>query len=65
MFCATSYLGLKARLIQLDYINHADFPGGPLEYERSLDPTTRAHSVTIGALELIIDVSTMVIQVSH
>ncbi len=30
---ATIYVALNARTIQLAYIDHADFPGGPVAYE--------------------------------
>lgn len=63
-FCATLYLALSSRLIQLGYVDHADFPGGPFEYERSYNPTTTLILTANGIFEFIIQVSTMTIQVS-
>lgn len=47
------------------YIDHADFPGGPLEYEHLYNPTTDSYFTACSIFDLIIEVLTMVIQVSH
>lgn len=63
--CTTAFLALNARFVQLAYINHSDFPGGPLEYEDSLDSSTKPYVISGGILDLIVKVATMAIQVSH
>ncbi len=39
LICATSWFALNARTIQLAYINHADFLGGPLAFELEFSST--------------------------
>ncbi len=61
--CATCILAINARLDQVSYINHADYPGGPLLYEVTHSQTTDSY-VTAGATFIvIIEVLTTAIQV--
>jgi hypothetical protein len=64
-FCATGAIGSSGRIIQLTYINHANFPGGPLGYEATYNSTTISCFTIGGTLEVIIEVLTMAIQVGH
>lgn len=64
-FCATGTLTFNARVNQLSYIDHADFPGGPFIYLLSHDSTIISCVTTDGILELAIEVLTMAIQVGH
>lgn len=61
-FCATAYLSMNVRVIQLAYINHADFPGGPLIYEGS--SATMPYDGAAEILDFVIEVLIMAIQVS-
>jgi hypothetical protein len=63
LFCATAYTALNARGIQLAYIDHADFPGGPLIYEASNQPTLRPYMIAASILDLTLQTLTMAIQV--
>lgn len=63
--CATVLLAVNARMIQVAYLDHPDFPGGPLYYEFSSNPTTNSYQAIGGILSLIIEVLTMAIQVGH
>lgn len=63
-FCATAYLSMNVRVIQLAYINHADFPGGPLRYEGSFDSATIPYDGAAEILDFVIEVLIMAIQVS-
>lgn len=65
LFCATGTLAFNARVNQLSYIDHADFPGGPFIYILSRDSTIISYSTTAGILELVVDFLTMAIQVGH
>lgn len=62
-FCTTAHLALNTRMTQMFYIDHADFPGGPLQYEQSYDPAAIPYFGAVGILELIVEAMTMVIQV--
>lgn len=64
LFCATSCVVLEAMIIQQAYINHADFPGGPFEYELSYGLVIEKYQETFTILDFIIEVLTMAIQVS-
>lgn len=64
-FCITGSFAVNGRLIQVVYINHANFPGGPLEYEVSYNSTIDSNDLTGSILNCIIDVLTSAIQVSH
>jgi len=63
--CLTGGLVLGVRLNQLAYINHADFPGGPIGYEQTYNSTTNTNYTIGGVLELTVEVLTMTIQVGH
>lgn len=63
--CMTGVLALNSRVIQLAYINNADFPGGPVNYERSYHSSLDFYDISAGILNLIIEVSIMAIQVSR
>ncbi len=65
MFCATGVLALNARIIQLAYINHTDFPGGPLEYEGNYYTSSGSLSLACNTLDFTIEVLTMAVQVRH
>lgn len=62
-FCATAFLALNARAMQLAYIDHADFPGGPWIYENSNHPTFRPYMTAGNTLDLTLQTLTMAIQV--
>lgn len=62
-FCATSVFALNARIIQLAYVDHADFPGGPFAYEVSYSSAITRYQATATVLNFIIQVLTMAIQV--
>lgn len=64
-FCATGFLIVNTRSGQLVFINHADFPGGPLAYVILYNSTMDPYWTINGVLELIIEVFTMMIQVGH
>lgn len=64
-FCVTGVFALSARIIQLAYVNHADYPGGPFAYEISYSPAIDPYQVTADILDFIIEVLTMAIQVGH
>lgn len=64
-FCATASLVVNTRSGQLVFINHTDFPGGPLAYVGLYNPTTNLYWTLNSVLELIIEVFTMVIQVGR
>lgn len=60
----TILLAVNARVIQLAYIDHPDFPGGPLGYEGlASNPGISSYSAVANILDLIVKVSTMAIQV--
>jgi len=61
--CSTILVGLNIRMIQLAYLNHSDFPGGPLLWEFSHDPFTSAFQAIGGIVTLIIEGLTMAIQI--
>lgn len=61
--CAMVYLGMNLYTIQLAYIIHVHYPGGPTGFELSFNPTTTSLAVTTGVLEIIIQTVTMTIQV--
>lgn len=63
LFCATVILVLNARMIKVTYVNHADFPGGPLAYENSYNSTTMLNVAVGSSLGLIVEVLTVAIQV--
>ncbi len=65
LFCATGILALNTRMIQLAYINHADFPGGPFAFEGDRNSTTSSLILPSNILDLTIEILTMAIQVSH
>lgn len=65
LFCATGLLVLNTGITQLAYITHADSPGGPLGYEGSFRLTTNVYDIAGGILQLILEVSTVAIQVSY
>ncbi len=65
LFQAIGLLALNARMIQLAYINHADFPGWPMAFEDDFNSTTGPLILTGGILDLCIEVLTTVIQVCH
>ncbi len=64
LFCETGNLAMNSRLIQVSYINHADFPGGVRAYEFSHSSAAISFYTTFGILELIVEVTAMSIQVS-
>ena len=61
--CLTGFIGLNARMIQPAFVTKANFPGGPMTYEKSFNTTVNAYITAAGVLTLIIEVSTMAIQV--
>lgn len=63
-FCLTGLLALNSRMVQVVYINNADFPGGPLEYQRSYNSITKSYLTAGSTLNFIVEVLTMAIQVS-
>lgn len=63
--CTTGLLAFSTRLIQVAYISHGDFFGGPLVYEETPHSTVGPYFATMGILESIVEVLTMVIQVGH
>ncbi len=65
VLCATVGLVLYARIAQLDYIDHSDFPGGPLVYGASYNPTMNPIFTAGGFLVITIQVLTSTIQVSY
>lgn len=65
LLCAMIYLILTVRMNQLAYINHADFPGGPFEYEKTYNSTTESYEIAIGLFDMIVEALTMAIQVSR
>ncbi len=65
LFCTAIILALNSRVIQLAYVNHADFPGGPLEYEDSYTPTIKIYGAVGSTIDLVVEVLTMAIQVSQ
>jgi hypothetical protein len=62
-FCATAFLVLNMRMVQLAYIVHSDFPGGPLNYELSYSSITTSNMAATEIFDLTIEVLTMAIQV--
>lgn len=64
-FCLTGLLALNSRMAQMAYINNADFPGGPLEYQRSYTSITKSYVTAGSTLNFIVEVLTMAVQVSH
>lgn len=63
MGCGTILLALTARVNQLAYINHRDFPGGPMVYQKKrlfAQPVGFVYSTCNVALDLL----TMGIQLS-
>lgn len=65
LLCATGYLAVNARIIQLVYIEHADYPGAPLNYEASIDSTKEQYNILAGVFDLVLQTLTMAVQVSH
>lgn len=65
LFCSTVYLISSSRLGQLAYIDNVNFPGEPLQYELSYNPTSNAYKAVDSILQVILEASTMVIQVGH
>lgn len=65
-FCATGILTLSGRMTQVFYIDHAEFPGGPFQYEGStFDTTNKFYFGTLGILNVVVGLLTTAIQVSH
>lgn len=64
-FFTITVLALSARMAQLTYVEHADFPGGPINYEKSYNPTTNSYETTTAVFSLIVVVLTMAIQVGR
>ncbi len=62
IFCLTIFLALNARIIQLAYINHKDYPGGPMGYESSV-LFTQPIFLLSSSLSLIVEILTTAIQV--
>ncbi len=65
LFCATCILAMNTRIDQLAYTNHADFLGGPLEYEALYNPTNNFIYIADAILDLIVETSLMGIKVCH
>ncbi len=65
LLCTTIYLALNARIIQLAYINHSDFPGGPLAYETLKNPVIGPHARATGIIDMVVKVMMLAVQVSH
>lgn len=63
LFCATGILALNTRVVQVAYINHANFPGGPFAFENERNPTTGSFDTAASVLDLVIEVLTMAVQV--
>lgn len=61
--CLTGFLVLNVRMIQPAYTTRANFPGGPMTYQESFNSTVNSYITAAGVLGLIIEVSTMAIQV--
>lgn len=61
--CVTAYVALNARAMQLVYVEHADFPGGPWIYENSNDPTLTPYKIAASIIDLALQTLTMGIQV--
>ncbi len=62
--CTTLGLALDVWRNQLGYIDHSDFPGGPLAYEVLYNPTTNFILTMSGFINMITEVLTSAIQVS-
>ncbi len=66
LLLTTVNLALIAQIIQLDYVNHPNFPGGPFVYETSMNNSTlRPYATANGILDLAVKVMMLAIQVSH
>lgn len=63
LFLTTSYFILCAGTIEVSYVNHANFPGGPVEYEGTFGLVSNVYWTSTGVLNLVIDTLTMAIQV--
>ncbi len=63
LFCATGVLAGNTRIIQSAYINHADFPGGPIAFEDEFNPTTILLGLVTSNFDLAVEVLTIMIQV--
>lgn len=61
----TGILLTNGRVIQIAYINYADFPGGPLQYEASSNSFTNSIGVIGSILDSIVEALTAAIQVGH
>ncbi len=65
LFCSTSMIALNTWMIQMAYIKHAGIPGGPLAFERERNSTNISLSLAGCLVELVIDISTMAVQVGQ
>ncbi len=65
LFLVTAYLGLNARTMSVVYIDHANFPGGALQYEVSLDSLAKKYGIAGGIIDFSVEVLTMIIQVGY
>ncbi len=63
-FCSTVLLALNIGLMQVAYVRHADFPGGPWAYESSHNLAPRQLNMIGSTVGLVLAVLTMAIQVS-
>lgn len=65
LLCATGILALNSRIIQLAYIDYADFLGGPPVFELSHNSAINPYDGANTVLDFIVEAVTMAIQVSH
>lgn len=65
MFCTLGSLAVNTGMMQLVYVKHRDFPGGPLGFQAQLNAVTTGYALTASVFDFIVLVSILATQVSN